>query len=38
MMLMPGMGFETVMNFNWPELKSWHEVAVQTYKAMKGIE
>jgi hypothetical protein len=37
MMLMPAMSYENVMNFNWPELKSWHETAVQTFKAMRGI-
>jgi hypothetical protein len=38
MVLMPGMSYETVMSFNWPELKSWHEAAVQTLKTMRGIE
>jgi hypothetical protein len=38
MILMPALGYETVMNFHWPELKSWHEVAMQTYKSMRGIE
>ena len=36
-MLMPGMNYETVMSFNWFELKAWHGIAIQTYKAMKGI-
>jgi hypothetical protein len=38
MTLMPAIGYETVMRFNWPELKSWHEIAVQTVKAMRGIQ
>jgi hypothetical protein len=34
---MPAMGYDTVMYFNWPELKSWHEIAIKTFKAMRGI-
>ena len=37
-MLMPAIGYDTVMKFHWPELKAWHNVAIDTYKAMKGIE
>jgi len=38
MVLMPGMSYETVTSFNWPELKAWHEIAVKTFKAMHGIK
>jgi hypothetical protein len=38
MMLMPAIGFQTVMDFHWPELKAWHDVAITTYKNMKGIQ
>jgi hypothetical protein len=38
MILMPAIPYDTVMNFHWPELKSWHEVAVATYKALHGID
>jgi hypothetical protein len=38
MMLMPAVSYETVMNFNWPELKGWHEVAIKTFKSMRGID
>jgi hypothetical protein len=38
MMLMPAIGYEAVMHFNWPELKGWHEIAIQTYKTMRGSE
>jgi hypothetical protein len=38
MMLMPAISFDTVMDFNWPELKAWHKIAIQTFKSMRGIE
>jgi hypothetical protein len=38
MTLMPGIGFEAVMKFHWPELKAWHNAAIETYKVMKGIQ
>jgi hypothetical protein len=38
MMLMPAMGYDTVMNFNWPELRGWHEVALKTFKSIRGID
>jgi hypothetical protein len=34
--LLPGMGFETVMNFSWEELSFWHKKAVEVYKALHG--
>jgi hypothetical protein len=37
MMMMPAIGYEAVMGFNWHELKSWHETALTTWKAMRGI-
>jgi len=37
MMLMPGMRYETILDFNWPELKAWHSIAISTYKTMRGI-
>jgi hypothetical protein len=37
MMMIPAIGYEAVMNFNWQELKSWHEAALATYRAIKGI-
>jgi hypothetical protein len=36
--MMPAIGFNTVMNFNWPELKEWHSAALEVYKNFKGIE
>jgi hypothetical protein len=38
MMLMPAAGYETVMDFNWPQLAAWHKTAVTAYKAIHGIE
>jgi hypothetical protein len=38
MMLMPAIKYKTVMKFHWPELKAWHGIAIETYKAMKGIK
>jgi len=38
MMLMPGMSYEAVMRFNWSELKAWHDIAIDTYKTIRGIE
>jgi hypothetical protein len=38
MMLMPAIGYETVMGFNWPELRGWHGIAVKTFKTMRGID
>jgi hypothetical protein len=38
MMLMPAVGYENVMNFNWPELKGWHEIAVKTFKSIRGVD
>jgi hypothetical protein len=38
MALMPAISYQTVMGFNWPELKGWHETAVAAYKALHGIE
>ena len=37
MMLMPAIGYEAVMKFHWPELKAWHRIAIETFKAIKGI-
>jgi hypothetical protein len=37
MVLMPAIGYENVMSFNWPELKSWHGIAVNTFKSIRGI-
>jgi hypothetical protein len=33
-MLMPGISFETVMDFTWKELSGWHETAVSIYNDM----
>jgi len=38
MTLMPGMSYEVIQDFNWLELKAWHEIAIDTYKTMKGIQ
>lgn len=35
--LLPGMSYETVMNFYWEELSFWHEKAINVYKAMHGV-
>ncbi len=37
-MLSPGMSFENVMDFTWRELKRWHTLAVDTFKAIHGIK
>jgi hypothetical protein len=36
LMLMPGLGYETVKNFYWEELVFWHKEAVKVYKRMHG--
>jgi len=35
---MPAIGFDTVMEFTWAELKEWHGAAVEVYKKLRGVE
>jgi hypothetical protein len=35
---MPAIGFDTVMNFDWPEFKGWHETAVRNFKRIRGVQ
>jgi len=35
---MLGIGFNTVMDFTWAELKEWHGAAIEVYKNLRGIE
>jgi hypothetical protein len=34
--VLPGISYETVMNFYWDELSFWHNKAVSVYKRMHG--
>jgi hypothetical protein len=34
--LLPGIGYETVMNFYWEELLFWHGKAVSVAKRLRG--
>jgi len=36
MQAMPAVGYDTVMNFTWAELKAWHSSAVEVWKKIKG--
>jgi hypothetical protein len=36
--MMPSIGFDTVMDFTWAELKAWHEAAFEVYKNLRGVE
>jgi len=36
LLLLPGMGFETVMDMYWEQLLFWHEKAVEAYNAVYG--
>jgi hypothetical protein len=38
MVLIPAMGYETVINFNWRELLEWHTTAIQIAKELRGVE
>jgi hypothetical protein len=38
MVLMPSISYETLMNFDWQETKSWHKIAVETRNALRGIK
>jgi hypothetical protein len=35
--LLPGMGFETLMNMYWEELSFWHGKAVGVHNALHGV-
>jgi len=37
-MLTSGITYETVLDFTWRELKRWHGLAIDTYKALHGIK
>jgi hypothetical protein len=34
--LLPGVGYEAVMNFSWEELLFWHGKAVNAAKRLRG--
>jgi hypothetical protein len=38
MQLMPSMGYDTVKEFYWNDLKNWHESALKTYKKIHGVK
>jgi hypothetical protein len=35
--VLPGMGYETLMNMYWEELIFWHEQAVRVYTTLHGV-
>jgi hypothetical protein len=35
--LLPGVGYETVMNFYWDELLFWHKKAVTVARRLRGV-
>jgi hypothetical protein len=35
--VLPGMGYETLMNMYWEELCFWHEKAVDVYKRVHEV-
>jgi hypothetical protein len=37
LLLLPGMDYETVMNFYWDELSFWHDKAVTVFKRLRGV-
>jgi hypothetical protein len=37
LVLLPGMGYETLMNMYGEELMFWHEKAVDVYKRVHGV-
>jgi hypothetical protein len=38
MAVLPGLSYETVMDFGWFELKDWHSRAVKVFKKIHGRE
>jgi hypothetical protein len=36
--VLPGIRYETVMDFTWLELKDWHERALRFFKRVHGGE
>ena len=37
LLLLPGMDFTTLMDMYWEQLSFWHEKAVNTAKAIRGV-
>ena len=35
--MLPGMGYERLMNMYWEELSFWYEKAVDVYKTVHGF-
>jgi hypothetical protein len=35
--MLPGMGYDTLMNMYWEEVSFWHEKALGVYKTVHGV-
>jgi hypothetical protein len=35
--MIPSISLERAERFMWPELKAWHETALEVYRKMRGI-
>ncbi len=37
MLILPGMGYETLMDMTGPRFWEWHEIALQKYGEIRGV-